>query len=209
MFELLEAGGWLMLPILLCSVAAVAIVIERFWALRRVVIMPDNLVSQIWQLHRRRQLNDDRIAEIRDGSALGRMLAAGLINRFHSREVMKEAIEDTGRQVVADLERYLNTLGTIAAVSPLLGLLGTVFGMIQVFGVITQAGVGNAGLLAGGISKALITTAAGLSVAIPALMFHRYFNGRVNKLIIAMEEQALRLIEVMKGERESGEERVL
>ena len=194
MFELLEAGGWLMLPILLCSVAAVAIVIERFWALRRVVIMPDNLVSQIWQLHRRRQLNDDRIAEIRDGSALGRMLAAGLINRFHSREVMKEAIEDTGRQVVADLERYLNTLGTIAAVSPLLGLLGTVFGMIQVFGVITQAGVGNAGLLAGGISKALITTAAGLSVAIPALMFHRYFNGRVNKLIIAMEEQALRLI---------------
>jgi biopolymer transport protein ExbB len=208
-FELLEAGGWLMLPILLCSVAAVAIVIERFWALRRVVIMPDNLVSQIWQLHRRRQLNDDRIAEIRDGSALGRMLAAGLINRFHSREVMKEAIEDTGRQVVADLERYLNTLGTIAAVSPLLGLLGTVFGMIQVFGVITQAGVGNAGLLAGGISKALITTAAGLSVAIPALMFHRYFNGRVNKLIIAMEEQALRLIEVMKGERESGEERVL
>jgi biopolymer transport protein ExbB len=208
-FELLKAGGWLMLPILLCSVAAVAIVIERFWALRRVVIMPDNLVSQIWQLHRRRQLNDDRIAEIRDGSALGRMLAAGLINRFHSREVMKEAIEDTGRQVVADLERYLNTLGTIAAVSPLLGLLGTVFGMIQVFGVITQAGVGNAGLLAGGISKALITTAAGLSVAIPALMFHRYFNGRVNKLIIAMEEQALRLIEVMKGERESGEERVL
>jgi len=111
--------------------------------------------------------------------------------------------------VVADLERYLNTLGTIAAVSPLLGLLGTVFGMIQVFGVITQAGVGNAGLLAGGISKALITTAAGLSVAIPALMFHRYFNGRVNKLIIAMEEQALRLIEVMKGERESGEDRVL
>ena len=209
MFELLKAGGWLMLPILLCSVAAVAIVIERFWALRRVVIMPDNLVSQIWQLHRRRQLNDDRIAEIRDGSALGRMLAAGLINRFHSREVMKEAIEDTGRQVVADLERYLNTLGTIAAVSPLLGLLGTVFGMIQVFGVITQAGVGNAGLLAGGISKALITTAAGLSVAIPALMFHRYFNGRVNKLIIAMEEQALRLIEVMKGERESGEDRVL
>jgi biopolymer transport protein ExbB len=208
-FELLKAGGWLMLPILLCSVAAVAIVIERFWALRRVVIMPDNLVSQIWQLHRRRQLNDDRIAEIRDGSALGRMLAAGLINRFHSREVMKEAIEDTGRQVVADLERYLNTLGTIAAVSPLLGLLGTVFGMIQVFGVITQAGVGNAGLLAGGISKALITTAAGLSVAIPALMFHRYFNGRVNKLIIAMEEQALRLIEVMKGERESGEDRVL
>jgi hypothetical protein len=130
------------------------------------------------------------------------MLAAGLVNRFHSREVMKESIQDTGRQVVAELERYLNTLGTIAAVTPLLGLLGTVIGMIEVFGVIMEAGVGNPGVLAGGISQALITTAAGLSVAIPALMFHRYFNNRVDKLIIGMEEQALRLIEVMKGERE-------
>ena len=209
MFELIQAGGWLMVPILLCSVTATAIVIERFWALRRSVIMPDNLVTQIWQLSRHRQLNDERITEIREGSALGRMLAAGLINRFHSREVMKEAIQDTGRQVVADLERYLNTLGTIAAVTPLLGLLGTVIGMIDVFGVIVQAGVGNPGVLAGGISKALITTAAGLSVAIPALMFHRYFNGRVDKIIIGMEEQALRLIEVMKGEREAGEDRLL
>jgi biopolymer transport protein ExbB len=208
-FELIQAGGWLMVPILLCSVTATAIVIERFWALRRSVIMPDNQVTQIWQLNRHRQLNDDRITEIREGSALGRMLAAGLINRFHSREVMKEAIQDTGRQVVADLERYLNTLGTIAAVTPLLGLLGTVIGMIDVFGVIVQAGVGNPGVLAGGISKALITTAAGLSVAIPALMFHRYFNGRVDKIIIGMEEQALRLIEVMKGEREAGEDRLL
>jgi biopolymer transport protein ExbB len=208
-FELIQAGGWLMVPILLCSVTATAIVIERFWALRRSVIMPDNLVTQIWQLNRHRQLNDDRITEIREGSALGRMLAAGLINRFHSREVMKEAIQDTGRQVVADLEHYLNTLGTIAAVTPLLGLLGTVIGMIDVFGVIVQAGVGNPGVLAGGISKALITTAAGLSVAIPALMFHRYFNGRVDKIIIGMEEQALRLIEVMKGEREAGEDRLL
>jgi len=201
-FELLRAGGWLMLPILLCSVVATAIVIERFWALRRQVVMPDNLVGQIWDLHRRRQLDDDRIAEIRDGSALGRMLAAGLVNRTHSREVMKEAIADTGRQVVAGLERYLNSLGTIASVTPLLGLLGTVLGMIDVFAVIMSAGVGDAALLAGGISKALLTTAAGLSVAIPALMFHRYFNNRVDKLIIAMEEQALRLIEVMKGERE-------
>jgi biopolymer transport protein ExbB len=208
-FELIQAGGWLMVPIMLCSVTATAIVIERFWALRRSVIMPDNLVTQIWQLNRHRQLNDDRITEIREGSALGRMLAAGLINRFHSREVMKEAIQDTSRQVVADLERYLNTLGTIAAVTPLLGLLGTVIGMIDVFGVIVQAGVGNPGVLAGGISKALITTAAGLSVAIPALMFHRYFNGRVDKIIIGMEEQALRLIEVMKGEREAGEDRLL
>ena len=205
MLELLKAGGWLMLPIVLCSVAALAIVLERAWALRRSVIMPDNLVGQIWQLHKRRLLDDDRIDEIREGSALGRMLAAGLVNRFHSREVMKEAISDSGRQVVADMERYLNALGTIASVTPLLGLLGTVIGMIDVFAVIMDAGVGNPAVLAGGISQALITTAAGLSVGIPSLMFYRYFNNRVDKLIIAMEEQALRLIEVMKGEREAAE----
>lgn len=208
MLELLQAGGWLMLPILACSVVATAIVLERFWALRRRRIMPDNLVSSIWQLHRTGQLTDPRIQEIHDASPLGRMLTSGIVNRFHSREVMKEAINDTGRQVVAGLERHLNTLGTIAAVSPLLGLLGTVFGMIDVFGAIVTAGVGNAGQLAGGISKALITTAAGLCVAIPALMFHRFYNSKVNKLAIAMEEQALRLVEVMKGEREEGEERM-
>ncbi|WP_295539747.1 MotA/TolQ/ExbB proton channel family protein [uncultured Thiohalocapsa sp.] len=206
MFDLLQAGGWLMWPILLCSVIALAIVIERSWVLRRRAIMPQDLVSRIWQLHRQARLSDERIAEIRDGSALGRMLAAGLVNRFHAREIMKEAIQDSGRQVVADLERYLNTLGTIAAVTPLLGLLGTVLGMIEVFGVIMEAGVGNPGVLAGGISQALITTAAGLSVAIPALMFHRYFDNRVDKLAVAMEEQALRLIEVMQGDREAGDD---
>jgi biopolymer transport protein ExbB len=206
LFELLKAGGWLMVPILLCSVAATAIVIERAWALRRRVIMPDNLVGQIWQLNNRRLLNNERIEEIREGSALGRMLAAGLVNRFHSREIMKEAIQDSGRQVVAGMERYLNALGTIASVTPLLGLLGTVIGMIDVFAVIMDAGVGDPGVLAGGISQALITTAAGLSVAIPSLMFYRYYNNRVDKLIIAMEEQALRLIEVMKGEREAAED---
>ena len=130
-------------------------------------------------------------------------MSAGLINRNHSREVMKEAINDVGRQVVADMERYLNTLGTIASVSPLLGLLGTVFGMIDIFTVIIDAGVGNPGVLAGGISEALLTTAAGLTVAIPSLMFHRYFNGRVNQFALAMEEEALNLVEVIKGEREA------
>ncbi|MCU0835413.1 MAG: MotA/TolQ/ExbB proton channel family protein [Chromatiaceae bacterium] len=202
MLEVLQAGGWLMLPILACSVAAMAIVLERLWTLRRRRIMPDKLVNQVFQLHARNQLTSERIAEIRDGSPLGRMLTAGLVNRNHSREVMKEAINDTGRQVVADMERYLNTLATIASVTPLLGLLGTVFGMIDIFGVIMDAGVGNPGVLAGGISKALITTAAGLSVAIPALMFHRYLDSRVTKLTIAMEEQALRLVEVIKGQRE-------
>jgi biopolymer transport protein ExbB len=204
--ELMKAGGWLMLPIVACSVVASAIVLERLWTLRRQRIMPAHLVSRIWQWHRRQQLTAERIEEVRVGSPLGRMLTAGLVNRYHSREVMKEAINDAGRQVVAEMERYLNTLGTIASVTPLLGLLGTVIGMIDVFTVIMDAGVGNPGVLAGGISKALITTAAGLSVAIPTLIFHRYLNSRVGKLAIAMEEQALKLVEVMKGEREDVEE---
>lgn len=206
MLELMKAGGWLMLPIVACSTIAMAIVMERLWILRRQRIMPDGLVTRIWQWHCQKQLTSERIVEVRDGSPLGRMLTAGLVNREHSREVMKEAIHDSGRQVVAEMERYLNTLGTIASVTPLLGLLGTVIGMIDVFGVIMNAGVGNPGVLAGGISKALITTAAGLSVAIPTLMFHRYFNSKVSKLAIGMEEQALKLVEVIKGERESAED---
>jgi biopolymer transport protein ExbB len=202
LLEIIEAGGWVMLPIIACSVVATAIVLERSWTLRRRRIMPDNLVSSIWHLYRSGQLTEPRIQEIRDASPLGRMLAAGIANRLHSREIMKDSINDTGRQVVAGLERYLNTLGTIASVSPFLGLLGTVLGIIDVFGVISGGGVGNAVVLSGGIAKALITTAAGLMVAIPALMFHRFFNSKVNKLAIAMEEQALRLVEVMKGERE-------
>jgi biopolymer transport protein ExbB len=202
LLEIIEAGGWVMLPIIACSVVAMAIVLERSWTLRRRRIMPDNLVSSIWHLYRSGQLTEPRIQEIRDASPLGRMLAAGIANRLHSREIMKDSINDTGRQVVAGLERYLNTLGTIASVSPFLGLLGTVLGIIDVFGVISGGGVGNAVVLSGGIAKALITTAAGLMVAIPALMFHRFFNSKVNRLAIAMEEQALRLVEVMKGERE-------
>lgn len=206
MLELMQAGGWLMVPIVACSIVATAIIVERAWTLRRGRIMPDNLVSRIWQLYRQNQLGNDEIERIREGSPLGRMLAAGLINRNHSREVMKEAINDAGRQVIAELERFLNTLGTVASVAPLLGLLGTVLGMIDVFGVIMNAGVGNAGVLAGGISKALITTAAGLSVAIPSLMFYRFFDSRVSRIAIDMEQQALRLVEVMKGEREEGGE---
>ncbi|AHF03145.1 biopolymer transporter ExbB [Marichromatium purpuratum 984] len=202
MLDLMYAGGWLMVPIIASSVVATAIVIERAWMLRRARIMPPGLLARIWQLYRLGQLSDSQIEEIRYGSPLGRMLAAGLANRMHSREVMKEAIAETGRQVVVELERFLNTLGTIAAVTPLLGLLGTVLGMIDVFAVIMEAGVGNPGVLAGGISEALITTAAGLSVAIPTLMFHRFYDNRVSRLVVDMEELSLRLIEVIKGERE-------
>jgi len=201
--ELMKAGGWLMWPILACSVVAMAIVLERLWSLRRRRVMPPGLMNQVWEWQRDQALTPERIQALAQGSPLGRLLSAGLVNRFHSREVMKEALNDVGRQVVADLELYLNTLGTIASVSPLLGLLGTVFGMIDIFTVIIDAGVGNPGILAGGISEALITTAAGLMVAIPSLMFHRYFNGLVNRYALDMEEEALNLVEVIKGEREA------
>ena len=206
MFELITAGGWLMLPIILCSVVALAIVGERFWVLKQEKVLPTNLVAQVWQMHKQRELNAERIKVLRDSSPLGRILAAGLINMHHEREVMKEAIEETGRQVVMELERFLNTLGTIASITPLLGLLGTVIGMIKVFTAITSLGVGNPTVLAGGISEALITTAAGLSVAIPSLMFYRYFRGKVDSLVLKMEEEALKMVEVIHGEREVAEE---
>jgi biopolymer transport protein ExbB len=201
-FELIKAGGLLMWPIIACSVISMAIVLERLWSYQAKKVIPRNLVAQIWQLHQKGEITAAHIATVRDGSPLGRILAAGLVNRAHTREVMKEAIEEEGRQVVHELERYLNTLGTIAAIAPLLGLLGTVIGMIKVFTAITTAGVGNPGVLAGGISEALITTAAGLSVAIPALIFHRYLSGRVDQLVLSMEAEALKMVEVMHGERE-------
>jgi len=200
--ELIKAGGFLMWPIIACSVISMAIVLERLWAYQTRKVIPDYLLAQIWQLHQKGEVTAAHIATIRDGSPLGRILAAGLVNRDHSREIMKESIEEEGRQVVHELDRYLNTLGTIASIAPLLGLLGTVIGMIKVFTAITSAGVGNPGVLAGGISEALITTAAGLSVAIPALIFHRYLSGKVDRLVISMEAEALKMVEVMHGERE-------
>jgi len=191
-----------MLPILLCSVIALAIVGERFWSLQRRRIVPAHLVAQIWNWHSNGELDDQRIAALSKSSPLGKVLAAGLVNRNHTREIMKESIEETGRQVVLELERYLNTLGTIASITPLLGLLGTVIGMIKVFAAITTHGIGNPTVLAGGISEALITTAAGLSVAIPSLIFYRHFRGRVDELVVRMEEEALKLLDVMHGERE-------
>ncbi|WJW76778.1 MotA/TolQ/ExbB proton channel family protein [Thiohalobacter sp. IOR34] len=202
MYELIKAGGWLMLPILACSVVALAIIGERMWMLRVRRVLPRHLVAQIWTWVRNRELDNVKLQTLRAGSPLGRILAAGLVNVRHDREIMKEAIEDTGRHVVLELERYLNSLGTIAAITPLLGLLGTVIGMIKVFTAITTQGVGNPGVLAGGISEALITTATGLSVAIPSLMFYRYFRGKVDMLVVRMEEEALKMVEVLHGERE-------
>jgi len=202
--DIIMAGGWLMLPIIACSAISLAIVIERFWTLNPRRVLPRKLVNQIWQLQQKGQLSSQWVRKMRASSPLGRVLASGLMNANASRVVMKESIEETGRHVAQGLERYLNTLGTIAAITPLLGLLGTVIGMIKVFSVITTVGVGDPGELAGGISQALVTTAAGISVAIPTLIFHRYFRGRVNRLVIGMEEEAIRMVEVIQGERAAG-----
>jgi biopolymer transport protein ExbB len=200
--ELIKAGGLLMWPILLCSVISLAIIAERFWSLQQKRIAPKNLVGRVWQWEKVGHLDAKRIHDLRIGSPLGKILAAGLVNRAHEREVMKESIEEVGRHVAHELERFLNTLGTIASISPLLGLLGTVIGMIKVFAVITAHGVGDPSVLAEGISEALLTTAAGLSVAIPTLMFYRYFRGRVDELIVTMEQEALKMVDVMHGLRE-------
>ena len=202
MLELMKAGGWVMWPILLCSVMSLAIIAERFWSLRTKRIAPKNLVAQVYQWEKVGHLDGKRIVALRKSSPLGRILAAGLVNRKHSRDVMKESIEEVGRHVAHELERFLNALGTIASISPLLGLYGTVLGMIKVFSVITTHGVGDPSILADGISVALITTAAGLSVAIPSLMFHRYFRGKVDDLVMSMEQEALKMVEVMHGLRE-------
>ncbi|AFP31289.1 MULTISPECIES: MotA/TolQ/ExbB proton channel family protein [Marinobacter] len=202
MFELLKAGGILMVPILFCSVLALAIILERFWSLRDSRIAPPEALNELWRWIKKKELNGRRLKTLQASSPMGRVLASGLLNAKHGREVMKESIEHEASQVVHQLERFLNPLGTVATITPLLGLLGTVIGMIKVFAEIQLAGVGNAGNLAGGISEALITTASGLSVAIPALIAHRYFIRRVDALVVNMEQEAIKLVEVVHGDRE-------
>ena len=198
MLELIKAGGWLMVPILLCSVAALAIIIERFWALRRSRVLPVRVVRTLRAAAGGSSAKAvESVMSISRKSPLGRVLGSGIANYYLGRDAVRESLENTGRQVIHELERYLNTLGTIAAITPLLGLLGTVIGMIEVFNVISVQGSGNAELLAGGISKALVTTAGGLTVAIPSLLFYRYFRGKVDELAIGIEEEALLLIDML------------
>jgi len=196
--EIILAGGWLMVPILLCSTLSVAIIIERFWTLRRSKVTPEGLTSMVEDWAARHELDARHLEQIKNESPLGRIYSAALINRKRPRVAIKEAVEDTGRHVVHDLERFLNTLGTIAGISPLLGLLGTVVGMIKVFSAIMISGVGDANVLAGGISQALITTAAGLTVAIPSYFFYRFFRGMVAEYVISMEEKAISLIDCIE-----------
>lgn len=188
--EIIKAGGWALAPILLASAVMVAIVLERFWSLRRSTVMPDGLTDEVCALVRARKLDSKHVEALRENSPLGELLAAAVAVRRNSRDIIRERIEDTGRHVVHRMERYLSTLGTIALISPLLGLLGTVIGLIRMFLAVMMGGVGDPMKMAGGIGEALICTAAGLIVAIPAYVLHRYFRSRVAGLVVDMEYQA-------------------
>ena len=203
MLDLLKPGGIIMFPLLLCSVLALAIIIERFWTLRVSRLAPKSLVQGLWASIRKKELNARKIKELKEAAPLGRVLAAGLINAKHGRDIMKESIQEEASHVVHEMERFLTALGTIAVITPLIGLLGTVIGMIKVFAQLQLEGAGNAAALAGGISEALITTAAGMTIAIPALIFHRYFLRRVDEIVVDMEQESLRLVEVLHGDRET------
>ena len=202
MLEIIQSGGWMMVPIIIASVLALAITVERFWTLRPGKIAPPDLLSQVWSWMKNKQLDSAKIRTLKDSSPLGNVLAAGLINSRHGRQIMKESIEEVASHEIHELERYLSALGTIAAVAPLMGLLGTVIGMIKVFSEIMLQGTGQANVLAGGISEALITTAAGLAVAIPALICHRMLQRRVDEMVVFMEQESIKLVDVLHGDRE-------
>jgi biopolymer transport protein ExbB len=199
--EIIRAGGWLMLPIMLCSIVAIAIVIERFWSLSASRITPKYVLAQVWTWLKNNQLDSSKLRELRMSSPLGQILAAGLLSSKYGRAAMIESVEQAAAQVIHDMERYLNALGTIAAITPLLGLLGTVVGMIRVFSEIMLQGTGNANALAGGISEALISTAAGLTVAIPTYMTHRHFTRKVESLVLTLEQESIKLVDALHSDR--------
>ena len=202
MFSIIEAAGWPIWPLILCSVVALAIIGERMWSLRQNVVMPRNLLSQTIQDYRQNGVTPEMVTRLNDHSPLGQIFAAGLRNVKSSPAIMKEAIEEAGRAVAIDLERFLTSLGTIAAIGPLLGLFGTVIGMIEIFGSQTPSG-SNPIVLAHGISIALYNTAFGLVVAIPSMIFYRYYRAKVDALLVDMELQAIKLVEVIHGERQA------
>ncbi len=202
MIEFIKAGGWLMIPILVFSVVAVAICLERLWALNNRRLVPNDLLAEVWTKLKAGRLDNEAVNQLRGDSALGLILAAGLNNANAGRDIMKESIGEAASYVIHDMERYLNTLGTIAAVSPLLGLLGTVIGMITVFSELMLHGTGNVSILAGGISQALITTASGITVAIPALIMHRYFQRKIDTVVVTLEQEAIKLVDALYSQRD-------
>ena len=193
--EILMAGGWAMVPILICSAAALAIVLERFWTLRRSAVLPPGLADEVREWSRAEKLDPQHLQALSAGSPLGELLASALVVRNRPRELIKERIEDTGRHVVHRMERYLSSLGTIALIGPLLGLFGTVIGLIRMFMAVMAGGIGDPAKMAGGIGEALICTASGLTVAIPAYVLHRYFRSRVAGYCVDMEKQATALLD--------------
>ena len=203
MFQVLAAGGWVMPFIVVCSVLALAICIERHFALNKQRSAPPHLLATVWQQLRGEGLDAQKLKALRQGSPLGAILAAGLANRHQGREVMRESIREAASHVIHSLERYLNALGTIAAITPLMGLLGTVVGMISVFTEITTHGTGNANALAGGISEALLTTAAGLAVAIPALVMHRHYMARIESIVVDLEREAIKLVDALHSNQKT------
>jgi biopolymer transport protein ExbB len=201
MWEIVRAGGWMMGPIILFSIVAAAIILERLWTLQDRRVLPPDLTKRVWQLVEANQVNDQVIAALAQNSPLGKVLAAGLANRHRTREALMERLEDAGRHVVHELERFINTLGTIAGVAPLLGLLGTVGGIIKSFNAINAGGMGDPRMLSGGIAQALVTTAAGLMVAIPALIGYRYLRGRVDRIVIEIEKDAIMLADALETQQ--------
>ena len=200
MIALIEAAGWPIWPLIIASIVSLAIIFERIYTLRSNLIIPPALLEQTLNVLRKEGSNSNTLRALAEGSPFGRVLAAGIRNHNSSREVMKETLEETGRAVAHELARYLTTLGTIASVAPLLGLLGTVIGMVEIFGSQTPTG-GNPAVLAHGISVALYNTAFGLIVAIPSMIFYRFFRGKVDALLVEMEQQALTLVELLHGDR--------
>lgn len=199
MWELLRAGGYVMIPLGLMWIAALGIVAERWWALRRKTVMPPRLTDEVKGWARSARIEKNHLEALRNNSPLGSVLAAVVANRHRPREILREKVQDDGRQVVHELSRFLNLLGTIAIISPLMGLLGTVFGLIKMFLVVTSVGIGDAQRMAGGIGEALVATASGLTVAILAYFAHRYFRGLINDYAHLMEREALVLIDALEA----------
>ncbi|GBG15721.1 biopolymer transport protein ExbB [Novimethylophilus kurashikiensis] len=200
MWTLIQAAGWPIWPLIICSVISIAIIFERFVALRESVVAPKTLLPEIQATLKQGGISKEACARLEAHSPLGEIFSSALCNANTSREVMKEAIEETGRAVTHKLERYLTTLGTIATVSPLLGLLGTVIGMVELFGAFTATGH-DVAMFARGISVALYNTAMGIVVAVPSMIFYRHFRAKVDSLIVEMEQEAIKLVEILHGER--------
>ena len=203
LLHIIEAAGWPIWPLILCSIITLGIIGERFYSLRKDFVAPTDLLPKVVQEYRQKGVSPDMLNRLVETSMLGRIFAAALKEASSSREIMKDSIEEAGRAVTHELDRFLTTLGTIATMAPLLGLLGTIIGMIDIFGAQGPTGMANPGQLAHGISIALYNAAFGIIVAVPSLVFYRHFRARVDSLVVEMEVQAVKLVEIIHGQRQA------